>query len=737
MGALAGPVKADSRPESGLSAETTGSSGRLSADDGPARVIFSNGIVTITCDKRSGLADFAWNGTQKVSGAYSSVKHGKILKTTGYAQHRYDGRPVPFHDEIGAGRRFTVVHHAEDRPDLLQHFTLYEGKPFFLLQAEIRGSRQLSTNYFGVIGTGSQGGVDVGKINQNRVLRVPFDNDVWVRYDAIDISGSGSGVSSEVTAIYDNAGRNGLVFGSVTHDTWKSGIRFSGSSGKIDQLEVFGGMALETTPLPAQALKSTSGLTSITRDSLPHGEVSGKSVFSPVVFAGYFEDWRDGLEEYGRANAAFKAPLAWRQGIPFGWNSYAALGGKLDYSRFMGALDFINQKLAPEGFNSENVFYHNLDGGWQRLDASQLRDVLDFMRHLGRSTGIDYRPGIYMAPFAYFAAYAARGRAGDPLDHFVEGTNLKYRYRDILLKKPDGSPVPTLDSAHPLDPTHPGTKARIRSYITTFKELGYRYLKIDFLTHGALEGSHWDKSVETGIQAYSQGMQFILDQVAGEMFVSLSIAPIFPGGYGHARRISCDTMGHISLKPGDYPQQSTEYMLNSLTYGWWTSPSLYIADPDQIPLGTGAAIHGARTVDEARSRFLSALISGGQMMDSSNYLDDPTAREIAPQVYTNRRMNALAGGKPFRPVEGNTGDRAADAFVREENGNYYLAVFNFDFDAPALKHIPLERVAKSLSGGSRVAVTDVWSGASLGRSQGILDVSLRPAESKLLELIAS
>lgn len=729
-------LRADAIGEPTPGAAATPRSTQIYSEENSERTVFSNGVVSVICHKRSGLADFLWNGNRKVTNVSSSIKLNGVVKTSDYAQHLYDKSPVPVEDTIGKGLRFTMVHASENRPDLLQRFTLYEARPFCVVQAEMRGPRRLSTNYFAPVVVEPPGAIDIGKARQNRALRVPFDNDVWVRYEAVDITRSGAAVSAEVTAVYDNESRNGLIFGSVTHDKWKTGVKFRASNGGLNELEVFGGLALETYSPPAAALSSTSGSKALTRDSLPHGEVSGDRITSPAVFVGFYEDWRDGLEEFGRANAAYKPPHAWKSGIPFGWNSFAALAGRLDYTRYLGAIDFINQKLAPNGFNSDRVVYPNLDGGWQRLDASQLRDALDFINNLGRSTGIDYRPGIYMAPFAYFGPRPRPGaQAPDVLDNFVEGTATKYRYRDILLKRPDGTPLPTLDGAHPLDPTHPGTKARIRSYIRTFKQLGYQYLKIDFLTHAALEGVRWDKSVETGIQAYNHGMQFILDEVADEMFLSLSIAPIFPGGYGHARRISCDTMGHISLAPDAYPQQSTEYMLNSLTYGWWTSPSLYIADADQIPLGTGAAIHGARTVNEGRSRLLSAVIAGSQILDSSNYFDDPTAREMAPLVYTNARVNALAGGKPFRPVEGNTGDRAADAFVREENGSCYLAVFNFDFDKGTSKKITLDRLSKSFAG-SGISVTDVWTNASLGRSTGTLSISLGPAESKLLKLEA-
>jgi alpha-galactosidase len=718
--------------------EGTTSGGRISAADSPEKVVFTNGIVLVDCDKKTGLMNISWGGAQKISGGFSSVKLGDIVKTSDYARHRYAGSPDPTQDKIGKGLRFTMIHEADGKPDLLQHFSFYEGSPFFLVQAEVRSSQKLRTNYIAAIAAESPSCVDIGKAGQNRALFVPFDNDVWIRYESIDIGERAEGVSSEATAIYENDSRNGLIFGSVMHDTWKTGIKFTGANGKLNALSVYGGMALETYDAPAGAVRQMGGLATITRDSLPHGEVSGTNVSSPAMFVGFYQDWRDGLEEFGRANAAITPPLGWHEPIPFGWMSFAALR-RLDYSNFLGAADYIDKNLAGHGFQSGNVLYHNFDGGWERLDAAQLRDINAYLDGLGQSNGVKFRHGIYMAPFGTFSV---RNRPGQPnqdnhnhLDDFVEGTNLKYKYRDIVLKKPNGDLVIAPDGLHPLDVTHPGTKARIATYIAMFKTLGYKSLKIDFLEHGAVEGVHWDKSVETGMQAYNQGMKFIRDQVGNDMFLSLSLAPLFPGGYGHARRISCDTMSHISLPPNDFPQQTTEYMLNSLTYGWWTSPSVYIADPDQIPLGKGAAIHGAQTLAEARSRFLSAIITGGMILDSSDFVNDPQARELAPQVYTNPRINALAGGKPFRPVEGVSGDRSADAFVREEKDGCYLAVFNFDFESGSTKRIQLSRISKSLAGKSSVKVIDVWNDTSLASNNGVLDISLEPAESKIYKLV--
>ncbi len=97
------------------------------------------------------------------------------------------------------------------------------------------------------------GGVDIGAYTDNRALIVPFDNDAFVSYNAAVMNSSGTG--HEAAAFYDNTSRNGLVVGSVTHDTWKTGIFFSGSNNKLNTLEVFGGQA----SLPSDNLNESAG----------------------------------------------------------------------------------------------------------------------------------------------------------------------------------------------------------------------------------------------------------------------------------------------------------------------------------------------------------------------------------------------------------------------------------------------------------------------------------------------
>lgn len=59
-----------------------------------------------------------------------------------------------------------------------------------------------------------------------------------------------------------------------------------------------------------------------------------------------------------------------------------------------------------------------------------------------------------------------------------------------------------------------------------FRRCGYKYVKMDFMTHGRMEADHWyNKSINTGTEAYNYGMQ-LLDSVFHDMYLNLSISPI-------------------------------------------------------------------------------------------------------------------------------------------------------------------------------------------------------------------
>jgi alpha-galactosidase len=672
-------------------------------------ITLRNAVVTVRYDRRAGTMDVLWSDGHKLLGIASSaqLQDGRVLSTAEYSTHNL----MPETAGAQGRQEYSIRSSKSGLPDVLQHIWLYEGKSWISVEAELGPEASaIGTRHFDTLVLKKHDSVQIGGSTALRVLHVPFDNDMWFRYNSVAVSDMKPGESyssEEATAIYDNASRQGIVLGSIAHDVWKTAIDVQSDGLGVTALDAYGGIA------------SPTGVRTETHDTVPHGLVRGAKVTSPRIFIGSFADWRDGLEAYGRANAEMHPPLTWAAGAPMGWNSWAAYAEHINYRRYLGAAEFVRDTLVPQGFGREGVVYINLDAFWSTLDAVQLASVVADIKAMHGADGVHFEPGIYWTPFAYWS---------DDLDAYVEGTDMKYRYRDILLKAPDGSFLPKVDGGRPIDPSHLGAKARTAYFIEHFKQLGFMYLKLDFLSHGALEGAHFDPAIQTGIQAYNLGMKQIVDENANRMFLSLSIAPLFPSGYGHARRLSCDTKGHIG--GGD---QSTEYMLNSLTYGWWTDKSLYITDPDHVVLGEKAD-QGARSIVEGQSRLLSAVISGGMILDSSRVADDAQGQTFAKAVYRNPKLFAVANeGKIFRPLEGDTGNRATTVFVRASAHGFYLAAFNYDDKQPQTVHIPLERVAGDLARGS-VSVEDVANGSPLAAAQGEIVLELQPAESKLIEI---
>lgn len=649
--------------------------------------VISNGSYTVTYHSATGYADYEWKGGQRVTGVFGELKlDGQTLKTTEYATHAVEiGDISRIHDGFGNGIRVVFLHQEAGKPTLKQVYDFYDRQDYFLTRLDAESAAAISTNYMAPVAVSRPDAAISGQGSNDRVLTVPFDNDAWIRFKAQ--TANRSDTSYEVTAVYDNDSRNGFVIGSVTHDKWKTGIDWSGSGGKLNRLTAYGGAS-----------------SPVTHDSQPHGSLSGTTVSSPTIMVGGFADYRDGLTAYGKANAIVAPPLPLGkklpQGVPVGWNSWGAFGSSLSFQNVVDTSNYFKNQLPL--MNDKGNTYINLDSYWDNLNDEQLAQAVSVIKGNGQNAGI------YWGPFVYW---------GSSMSQTVEGTDGKYTYGDIVLKDANGNPLPTLDGAYALDPTHPGTKQRIDYYLGRFKKLGFTYIKLDFLTHGSLEGVHADPEVTTGIEAYNQGMAYIDKVLDGTMFISESISPIFPSQYAHSRRISCDTYGRIN---------ETEYELNSLTYGWWQNGTIYsYTDPDHM------ALSRAGSLAEARSRVNSAVISGTVFLDSDD-VGNPTAQQYMQELYGNEAVLELAAkGEAFRPVEGNTGANAADAFILMAGKSAYLAVFNYNGSAPAEKTVDLARAG--LNGGKTYSTLDLWTGEK-GTAAGTLTLKLQPAESRLLKL---
>ncbi|GGA30199.1 alpha-galactosidase [Paenibacillus physcomitrellae] len=674
------------------------------AKEGETRFVVENGKLKLKIDLEKGEYSCSGEGFAELAGLKSAFRwNGREYDSGHYEIHKLK-EPVQVEDGFGQGIQVTVIHSKEGLPELEQHFYAYENVPFVLLRTAVTGGEHFKANRLSVFKMNTLSFVDEQHPDdQLQVLRIPFDNDKWIRFHAEQLPISTE--SYEATTLFLPESRNGIVMGSLSHDLWKTGIRIKAdTASQIDELDLYAGAVSE-----------------MTRDFQPHGYVKGPRVESPLVFLGFYEDYRSGLETYGWANTVIAPALPWEGGVPFGWNSWSAAATKLDYDLYTSTTDFLKQEVQPLGFENEGTLYINFDAFWNNLSPEEFKSAVERVRQNG------HKPGTYWTPFAF---WGKPEQFGQP----VEGTDGKYVYSDILLRDADGEIVADIAGGLPIDPTHPGALARIDWFTSKAIADGFEYIKLDFMAHGALEGRHYNPDITTGIAAYRYGLSYLADKLspkkAGKpFFIHLSIAPLFPYAFAHGRRISCDVFGEI----GD-----TEYLLNSLTHGFWMNNTLYrFNDPDHTVMYKSFN-QEPTTRHEGRSRLTASIISGTVLLLGDDFRREEAAWRAKNWLANREVLNLARLGQTFIPVEGNFGQQACDIFVLkvEETDSaggeaMYAAVFNFDKQNAASKTFSLKRMG--LEAGQSYQMTELWDGeAAIIKDE--LTCSLEPAESKIYKL---
>jgi len=181
----------------------------------------------------------------------------------------------------------------------------------------------------------------------------------------------------KISAFFDNMSRNGLVVGSVTHDTWKTGVYFQGSNNKLDVLNTYGGVT-----------------SSDTRDVEPHGLVKGTRSHRQRCSLG-----SDQIGELWWKHTAMRtriAPkLAWNGGCLFGWNSWYAYQAAVSYSNATAVSSFFKSNLQQIISKTKATVYINLDSFWSNLSDSQLIQFANFCHTNGQKAGIYWTPFVY------------------------------------------------------------------------------------------------------------------------------------------------------------------------------------------------------------------------------------------------------------------------------------------------------------------------------------------------------
>lgn len=640
--------------------------------DNRAEQIFDAGELRLVCDTNNGIWSLSVNGHPVITDAHAEILLNDAVISS-------DDFTVHMAEQIGNTVLFLHSGHPAFAGTMTQSFEL-DGVLFTELKVT---GENLSSNRVTPVA------VYTGGLPENPdhvFLQIPFDNDQWTEPAFLSAGKLGrSTVSYEAAALFDEKSGAGLVVGSVEHDTWKTGIQLDALHGSLQNFTVFGGIA-------------DAG----TRDNSPHGSVSGNELHSPRIFLGYFTDWRDGMTAYAKANADTVPPKESSADVPFGYNSWGVLQDKVSYSDMTAVSDYIREYLQDAWNQDSAPVYVNIDSYWDYIvhnDPSVSLSLDDALRAFAEHCHENgQKAGIYYTPFT-----AWHGDEDALKSHTMEGSG--YTYYDAALRKSDGSGLyGKLDGGYALDPTHPGTAARLEQQLNRFIDLGFEYIKLDFMTHGAVEGQHYDPSVTTGMQAYNAGMAKIAEICGGKMYVNLSIAPLFPYQYADGRRISCDAFSSVD---------DTRHVLSYLTACFWEEELYAYPDPDHLVVWgkDGSVSEGA-----ARCRVTAGVISGTSFLigdDLTDAASQPEKHERLLKMFGNADIIAAAKlGRMFRPYDVRAGQRCADTYWILEGDELYLAVFNFEKSETEIRC----DLTGCLPAGTVFTAAELWRGA-----EGLMD----------------
>jgi hypothetical protein len=554
-----------------------------------------------------------------------------------------------------------------------------------------------------------------------RILDEPFDNDEWVGVKDRHWPDA-AGISYDFSSVYDNTSLAGLVIGSVSHDVWKTGIlyRTSGIKGELDSFVVFGGAA---TP-------DKDG----THDHLPHGTMKGNAVVSPMVYIGGGGDIRTLFTGYGRVNARLNGSLRWKGNAPVYWNSFG-VEGVLGYEKVM----------MPPGVGKISDYLRTLDNfsRWSHpvlsIDSYDpsiyTTELLASLGKYARKNG--QQMGFYFIPFAVWTWKNSMDQT------MVAGTS--YPLRDVVLKDRNARPIAYKDGdwgAFPLDPTHPATRQYIVTQLQKAKAIGASFLKIDFLTAGALESSsRWDNSVRTGMQAYNYGMKLLkhlIDSILGtDVFITQAISPMFPSQYAHTRFVSTDVYSHLRDDDKGFPGWgSTESSLATGAHLGWVQGTLWPYTNLDVCIMQHFQKNPDLSEQEIKVRLYAMMVMGSILGDGSDFRQ-PLAAERGRKFLNNPGLCAFfRRPMAFTPLQLPDGDGYDQRMAFYLNGDtVLLGLFNFHNHEPYRDSIRLQDIGlKKRKYLVKDFITDAPVGA-IEKGQDIFTVSVAPRDALMVRFI--
>lgn len=650
-------------------------------------LVVSNQHVRVVANLHSGVVHYRFaSGTQfQNTIAYVEEEKNGYISSASLPRHSFTTDNI--NDPLGKGICINFIHEAADKPvKLVQYITIYESHPFLLLTVEASGVDKgsiIETRHISPLSVlPAQRGCVIIPGRDAYFTDYPFDNDNWV--DVISrrwpVEGKSiDGISYELASAYDAGSWNGFAIGSLVHDFWKTGIRYTSgtTANRIDSFIVYGGAATKDNP----ALPDSYGGKDGTHDYVAHGTQVGESVYAPLIYLSASNDVRNDLLGFGNTVKKVAGSLSWKKPAPFYWNSFG-VEGVLGYEKVMMPLDvakvsdFIH---SLNNFNKTTQPVLSIDSYDQGIYSTE---VLKSISRYGKKKG--QQMGFYFIPFALWTWKNNINNA--------KLTNTDHPLSEVILLDEKRNYIPYKEGewgAFPIDPTHPYTRDYIIGQLKKAKAIDASFIKIDFLSAGALESARrYNPAIRSGIQAYDYGMKMLkhlVDSIMGpDVFITQAISPLFPHQYAHTRFLSTDVYSHLRNDQTGFPHYgSTAASMVSATHFWWTQGTLWPYTNMDVVVMKNFQKHKDLTEQEVKVRIFSMMVLGSILGDGSDYRDKIVAERAKKFLNNAAVCDFFSKPKAFTPLRFPAGNAQGQQLSFYLPGDTILvAAFNFHNEQP-------------------------------------------------------
>jgi alpha-galactosidase len=371
---------------------------------------------------------------------------------------------------------------------------------------------------------------------------------------------------------------------------------------------------------------------------------------------------------------------------PTGWCSWYCFGPRVTARDVLDNLEVIAKQVPALRYVQIDDGYQPAMGDWLETGKAFGGNVKGVLAQI-KSRG--FEPAIWVAPFIA-----------------ESGSHLFQQHPDWFIRGADGAPLPAdrvtfggwrRGPWYALDGTHPEVGKHLESLFATMRrDWGCTYFKLDANFWGALHGGRFHDPKATRVEAYRRGMAAII-KGAGDAFILGCNHPLWPSfGLIHGSRSS----GDIKRTWPVFQRTGRQNMSRT-----WQNGKLWWNDPDAVVLT------GPLSDEEFQLHATVVYASGGMILSGDDLTKIPPARlamlaKLLPPTGTAAAFEdeSLRVGVVDRP-EGRT-----------------LCLFNWG-DQPQSLTVKLPRPAH---------VSDLWSGADLGKHAGTLTLADMPPHSARL-----